>query len=77
MRWEGGSFVIDESLRRVLGSLIKLRRPEVWQRLQCRAYRLYSGGAERFHKWRDYYENRAAWHAAELRQAGFDPEECP
>jgi hypothetical protein len=75
MRWEGGRFIIDEPLRLVLESLVKAQ-PELWQRLHCRAYRLYEEWGRRFLKWRTYYEQRAARHAAALQLAGFDIQAC-
>jgi hypothetical protein len=76
LRWEGGSFVIDEPLRLVLESLVK-RQPDLLRRLHCRAYRLYDDWSRRFLKWREYYERRAARHAAELERAGFALQQCP
>jgi hypothetical protein len=76
MRWEGGRFIIDESLRLALESLLR-RDLDLWRRLHCRAYRLYEEWGRRYRKLQPYYEQRAARHAEALRHAAFDPQECP
>ncbi len=69
-RWEGGGFRLDASLRNVLQNYLKHHQPDLWQNLNCAAYKIYLSYAEKYAQYRSEYEKLAAPFKAVLNMAG-------
>jgi hypothetical protein len=76
VRWEEGKFILDKSVQHILENLLKMKQPETWRRLHCRAYQLYREWADTYTRFSEYYTARADRHASVLLGAGLNPEAC-
>lgn len=66
MRWQDKRYMLDEAVRAVLETYLKLAHPDVWKRLHERAATLYQEWGDKY-KSADYLK-RAAFHARMLRE---------
>lgn len=69
-RWEGGGFRVDGSLRTVLKKYLEHYQPNLWQQLNCAAYKIYRFYAERYTQYQNEYEKLAAPFKSMLDTAG-------
>lgn len=76
MHWRDKRFELDDPLQRVLENYLRTNEPQRWQKLQCRAYRLYQKWAAEFQQSRADFLRRAERHAQALRSENLDPEDC-
>ncbi len=70
LRWDGGGFKVDRSLRAVLKDYLQTQKPNLWQALNRAAYGLYTGFAEKYPQYREAYLNLAIPYQAEIDRAG-------
>jgi hypothetical protein len=66
IRWENGRYVMDDSLRRVLDTYLKLSEEEKWRRLHRRAMSLYEEWARTYKKHSKYFMSKARLHSEAL-----------
>jgi hypothetical protein len=70
-RWEGSGFKVDASLRNVLRSYLKISEKELWQGLNCSAYQIYAGFAQKYPQFQTEYTNLAEPFRANLEATNF------
>jgi hypothetical protein len=78
VHWRDGKFVIDESIRRVLENYLEIKPEgkELWRRLHCQAFHLYTQWAERYQKSGAYFTDKANWHKQKLEKEHFRVQDC-
>ncbi len=67
VRWQDKRYALDEAVRAVLETYLKLAHPNVWKRLHERAAALYQEWGDKYKS--AHYRDRAAFHAGVLRGA--------
>lgn len=72
IRWKDHKFVMDQSIQVVLMNFLRVNQPETWQRLHCQAYQLYNQWAQENRRYRDFYLERANFHAEALLAEGYN-----
>ncbi len=78
-RWneDAGGFVVDSQTRKIMEGYLYTDQKERWRQLHCAAYRLYNQWMEEYSRAREHWQAQANYHAQHLREAGYDPEQCP
>ncbi|MCX7840440.1 MAG: hypothetical protein N2559_13455, partial [Anaerolineae bacterium] len=78
-RWneDAGGFILDSQTQRLVENYLKTEQPDKWKRLHCAAYRLYRNWMEEYSRARDHWQAQAHYHAQQLREKGYNPDECP
>jgi hypothetical protein len=71
VRWESGKYVIDESVRRILESYLRMDKASgKWERLHRRATQLYEEWARKYTKHSKFFMNKANEHSKALKSEG-------
>jgi len=78
-RWseKAGGWVMDQAVRPLLEQYLQQTQPDMWHRLHCRAYQFYLTWIQDYPLETIRWQEEADYHAIQLRDAGYDPEECP
>jgi hypothetical protein len=78
-RWneDAGGFVVDSQTRKIMEGYLYTDQKERWRQLHCAAYRLYRQWIEEYVRAREHWQAQASYHAQHLREAGYDPDQCP
>lgn len=78
-RWneDAGGFVLDSQTQRLVENYLKREHPATWKRLHCAAYRLYQNWMVEYSRAREHWQAQANYHAQQLREKGYDPDQCP
>jgi hypothetical protein len=76
VRWENRQYQIDRPICSLLRNVLLQDKHDLWIRLQCQAYRLYTEWAKKFTRGHEHFLARAEFHAQQLREEGFQPEQC-
>jgi Ni2+-binding GTPase involved in maturation of urease and hydrogenase len=78
-RWneDAGGFVLDSQTQHLVENYLRTEQPEKWRRLHCAAYRLYQNWIVEYTRARDHWQAQANYHAQQLREKGYDPDQCP
>jgi hypothetical protein len=67
VQWKDGRYVIDEIVRRVLENyLMQTSEQDKWAQLHDRANQLYKGWAQKYPRFKEYYDQRAQYHEEKL-----------
>ena len=63
VQWKDGRYVIDEIVRKVLENyLMQTSEQDKWARLHKHANQLYKGWAQKYLRFKEYYDQRAQYH---------------
>jgi hypothetical protein len=78
-RWneDQGGYMLDSQTRRLVENYLRTKQLEKWRVLHCAAYRLYRQWIEEYARAREHWQAQASYHAQHLREAGYDPDQCP
>lgn len=71
---EKRSWVMDEPTRALFERELRMRNPELWRKLHCTAYQMYTQWGKELDS--QLYKDKADYHQICLRSAGFDFQQC-